>query len=134
MAKTELEVRTKQFALDLIDLVERLPAGRAGDVVGRQLLRSGTSIGANYREANRAESKSDFIHKVGISTKEAAETEFWLELVAESKHLKTAGSSEVLSESRELLAILISIGRNSKKNAGKSGSGKVESGNARETL
>ena len=134
MAKTELEVRTKQFALDLIDLVERLPAGRAGYVVGRQLLRSGTSIGANYREANRAESKNDFIHKVGISTKEAAETEFWLELVAESKHLKTTGSSEVLSESRELLAILISIGRNSKKNAGKSGSGKVESGNARETL
>jgi four helix bundle protein len=116
MAKTELEVRTKRFALDLIDLVERLPVGRAGDVVGRQLLRSGTSIGANYREANRAESKSDFIHKVGISTKEAAETEFWLELVSESKHLKTAGSSEVLSESRELLAILISIGRNSKKN------------------
>jgi four helix bundle protein len=128
MAKTELEVRTKQFALDLIDLVERLPAGRAGDVVGRQLLRSGTSIGANYREANRAESKNDFIHKVGISTKEAAETEFWLELVAESKHLTTAGGDEVLAESRELLAILISIGRNSKKNPGKSGSGKVESG------
>ncbi len=53
MAKTELEMRTKQFALDLIDLVEKLPNGRAGDVVGRQLLRSGTSIGANYREANR---------------------------------------------------------------------------------
>ncbi len=115
MAKTELEVRTKQFALDLIDLVERLPAGRAGDVVGRQLLRSGTSIGANYREANRAESKNDFIHKVSISTKEAAETEFWLELVTESEHLETLGSSDVLSESRELLAILTSIGRNSKR-------------------
>jgi four helix bundle protein len=114
MARTELEVRTKRFALDLIDLVERLPNGRAGDVVGRQLLRSGTSIGANYREANRAESKNDFIHKVGISTKEAAETEFWLELVSESKHLKTEGSGEVLSESRELLAILTSIGRNTK--------------------
>lgn len=116
MARTELEVRTKQFALDLIDLVERLPIGRAGDVVGRQLLRAGTSVGANYREANRAESKNDFIHKVGISTKEAAETEFWLELVAESKHLKTSGSCEVLAESRELLAILTSIGRNSKRN------------------
>jgi four helix bundle protein len=114
MARNELEVRTKRFALDLIDLVERLPAGRAGDVVGRQLLRSGTSIGANYREANRAESKNDFIHKVGISTKEAAETEFWLELVLESKHLKTQGSGEILSESRELLAILTTIGRNTK--------------------
>jgi four helix bundle protein len=117
MARTELEVRAKQFALDLIDLVERLPTGRAGDVVGRQLLRSGTSIGANYREANRAESKNDFIHKVSISTKEAAETEFWLELVTESEHLETIGSSDVLSESRELLAILTSIGRNTKKNA-----------------
>ena len=117
MAKTELEVRTKQFALDLIDLVERLPVGRAGDVVGRQLLRSGTSIGANYREANRAESKNDFIHKVSISTKEAAETEFWLELVTKSEHLETIGSDEVLSESRELLAILTSIGRNSKNSS-----------------
>ena len=114
MARTELEVRTKKFALDLIDLVERLPVGRAGDVVGRQLLRSGTSIGANYREANRAESKNDFIHKVSISTKEAAETEFWLELVTESEHLETIGSSDVLSESRELLAILTTIGRNTK--------------------
>jgi four helix bundle protein len=117
MARTELEVRTKQFALDLIDLVERLPIGRAGDVVGRQLLRSGTSIGANYREANRAESKNDFIHKVSISTKEAAETEFWLEIVTESEHLETLGSAEVLSESRELLAILTSIGRNSKNSS-----------------
>ena len=117
MARTELEVRTKQFALDLIDLVERLPVGRAGDVVGRQLFRSGTSIGANYREANRAESKNDFIHKVSISTKEAAETEFWLEIVTESEHLETLGSAEVLSESRELLAILTSIGRNSKNSS-----------------
>ena len=69
------------------------------------------------KKANRAESKNDFIHKVSISTKEAAETEFWLELVTESKHLETLGSSDVLSESRELLAILTSIGRNTKKNA-----------------
>jgi four helix bundle protein len=75
MAKTELETRTKVFALDLIDLVERLPKNRAADVVGRQLLRSGTSIGANYREANRGESRADFIHKLGISTKESAETD-----------------------------------------------------------
>lgn len=117
MAKTELETRTKQFALKLIDLVERLPRNRAGDVVGRQLLRSGTSIGANYREANRGESRADFLHKVGISTKEAAETEFWLELIDESKHLQTAGTAELLQESGELIAILTTIGRNSKRNA-----------------
>lgn len=116
MAKTELETRTKQFALELNDLVERLPRNRAGDVVGRQLLRSGTSIGANYREANRAESRADFHHKLGISTKESAETEFWLELVDESEHLQTEGTEALLKESGELIAILTSIGRNSKRN------------------
>lgn len=116
MAKTELENRTKEFALNLIDLVERMPRNRAGDVVGRQLLRSGTSIGANYREANRAESRADFHHKLGISTKESAETEFWLELVEESPHLQTKGSRELLRESDELIAILTSIGKNSKRN------------------
>lgn len=116
MAKTELETRTKSFSLDLIDLVERLPKGRAGDVIGRQLLRSGTSLGANYREANRAESKKDFLHKIGIATKESAESEYWLELIQESKHLKTAGSDQLLAESQELLAILTAIGRNAKTN------------------
>lgn len=114
MAKTELESRTKQFALDLIDLVQRLPRNRAGDVVGRQLLRSGTSIGANYREANRAESKADFLHKLGISTKESAETEYWLELINESEHLQTAGTQKLLQESDELIAILTAIARNTK--------------------
>ena len=75
MAKTEFETRTKEFALELIDLVERMPRNRAGDVVGKQLLRSGTSIGANYREANRAVSRPDFHNKLGIATKESAETD-----------------------------------------------------------
>jgi four helix bundle protein len=116
MAKTELETRTKDFSLALIDLVERIPRSRAGDVVGRQLLRSGTSMGANYREANRAESRKDFLHKVGIATKESAETEYWLELIQESEHLKTTGCDKILAESQELLAILTSIGRNAKAN------------------
>ena len=114
MAKTELETRTKKFALDLIELVEGMPTCRSGTVVGKQVLRSGTSLGANYREANRAESKKDFVHKVGIATKEAAETEFWLELVNESNHLRTPNSEMLLSESRELIAILTAIGRNAK--------------------
>lgn len=115
MAKTEFETRTKKFALDLIDLVERMPRNRAGDVVGKQLLRSGTSIGANYREANRAESKADFIHKLAISTKEAAESEYWLELISESKHLGTEGTSLLLQESDEIIAILTTMARNAKR-------------------
>ena len=110
--KNDLQERTKAFALKLIDLVERIPKGRSGDAVARQLIRSGTSMGANYREASRAQSKDDFIHKVALSTKEASETTFWLELINESSHLKTTGSIELCNESPELMAILITIGKN----------------------
>ncbi|MFZ4773854.1 MAG: four helix bundle protein [Terrimicrobiaceae bacterium] len=114
MAKTELEDRTKKFAIEIIDLVEQMPRNRAGDVAGRQLLRSGTSVGANYREANRGVSRDGFINKVGIATKEASEVEYWLELISESPHLKTPGSIPLIQESREILAILTTIGKNAK--------------------
>jgi len=112
MARNDLEVSTKVFALAVIDLVERLPKSRSGEAVAPQLIRSGTSVGANYREANRAQSKDDFTHKIAISTKEASETDFWLELITESPHLKTSGSETLMQEARELLAILTTIGRN----------------------
>ena len=112
VVKNDLQERTKAFALQIMDLVEQLPRSRSGEAVARQLIRSGTSIGANYREANRAESKDDFIHKVALATKEASETAFWLELISESPHLKTTGSAELSQESRELLAILTTIGKN----------------------
>jgi four helix bundle protein len=105
--KQELEARTKRFALSVIQLVGKLPRGKASDVVGYQLLKSGTSIGANYREANRAQSHEDFIHKVAICEKEAAETEYWLELALEA-NLATLSSIEgLLKEVRELLAIFV---------------------------
>ncbi len=73
------------------------------------------SVGANYREANRGESRDDFLHKVGIATKEAAETEYWLELISESSTLRTTGTEPLLQESRELLAILLTIAKNTKR-------------------
>ena len=76
--KTELEGRTKRFSLELISALRGFPKGYLGEVIGRQLLKSGTSIGANYREANRANSKADFTHKVNLAEKEAAETLYWL--------------------------------------------------------
>jgi four helix bundle protein len=72
--KKELEARTKRFALSIIHVMEKLPRSKTADVIGYQLLKSGTSIGANYREANRAQSRDDFIHKVGICEREASET------------------------------------------------------------
>jgi len=82
--KKELEARTKRFALSTIELVGKLPRGKVSDVIGYQLLKSGTPIGANYREANRAQTHDDFIHKIAICEKEAAETEYWLELAQEA--------------------------------------------------
>ena len=84
MNKAELEQRTKGFSLNLIRFLQSLPKNYLGEALGRQLLKSGTSIGANYREANRAESKADFIHKLAIAEKEASETVYWLELMTEA--------------------------------------------------
>ena len=80
MDKAELEKRTTYFAIRIIQFVAVLPKSKVTDVVGYQLLKSGTSIGANYREANRAVSRPDFVNKIGIVEKEAAETQYWLEL------------------------------------------------------
>jgi len=113
--KTEFEGRTKRFSLDLILVLKSFPKGYLGEVIGRQLLKSGTSIGANYREANRAESKADFTHKVNVAEKEAAETVYWLELCIEAGFGASAQTQKLTQEARELLAILTTIGRNSKK-------------------
>ena len=113
--KNELEGRTLEFSCDLIDFVTSLPKGVVGDVVGRQLLRSGTSIGANYREANRGESKADFIHKIGICEKEASETNYWLEICAKRHFGPQASREQLLKESSDLLAIFTTIGGNAKR-------------------
>ena len=112
----DLSRRTLEFAVRLIALVDALPKSRAADVIGRQLLRSGTSVGANYREAQRAESRDDFIHKIAISSKEAAETEYWLELISQTTQLASNDADKLLIECRELIAILLSIGKKARAN------------------
>ena len=88
---------------------------KAADVVGYQLLKSATSIGANYREATRAESKADFIHKIGVVEKEANETVYWLELVKET-FIKNDETVEILlNECHELLAIFAALGKTAKR-------------------
>ena len=115
MDKVELERRTKAFALRVICFVGSLPKSKLGDVIGYQLLKSGTSIGANYREANRAESRKDFIHKIGVVEKEAAETQYWLELCQEAHVRDTEEQKWLLEESGEMLAIFTSIGKTTKR-------------------
>ena len=117
MDKLELERRTKRFALSIIAFVATLPQTRACAVVEYQLVKAGTSVGANYREANRAESRADFIHKVAIVEKESSESCFWLEICDEADLGDVQHRNWLLKESRELLAIFTSIGRSTKANS-----------------
>lgn len=114
MERQELEKRTKDFALRLIRFIGSLPKNKVTDVVGYQLLKSGTSIGANYREANRAESHGDFIHKIGIVEKEASESQYWLELIEEADIGDKEERAGLKRESSELVAIFTAIGRTAK--------------------
>ena len=112
--KKELENRTKRFSIKIISFVSLLPNNKITDIVGRQLLKSGTAIGANYREANRAESKNDFIHKIAIIEKEASETQYWLEICLEADIGEKETVSYLFQESTELLEIFTSIGKTTK--------------------
>src|SRR6266851_5676747 len=114
MNRVELEKRTKQFALKTIQFAATLPKSNVGDVITYQLVKAGTSVGANYREANRAESRNDFIHKIGIVEKEASESQYWLEICDEAKFVDTQLREWLVQESGELLAIFTSSGRTAK--------------------
>jgi len=85
MKENDLKDRTKKFALRAIKVVEALPRSRASEVIGRQLLRSGTSVGANYRSANRAKSPADFIAKMALVEEEADESLYWMELLFDAR-------------------------------------------------
>ncbi len=108
MNHIDLAERTKQFALRIIKLVASLPKTPEANVIGYQIMKSGTSIGANYREAKRARSKADFIAKIGICEQEADETIYWLELIAESSLVPTPRLKDLMDEAHQLLAIFIS--------------------------
>jgi len=115
MTRKELKKRTKEFALRIIKFVASLPKSKVTDILGYQLLGSGTSVGANYREANRAESRRDFVHKIGVVEKECSESQYWLEIFEESDIGDVEERRWLLKESGELLAIFTTIGRTAKK-------------------
>lgn len=116
MNRDELKKRTKEFALRIIKLVNALPNNPAGRVIGNQLLRAGTSVGANYRAACRAKSKSDFIYKINIVEEEADESSFWLELIIESGLMPKSKIVSLLKETDELTAIFVSTNKTAKSN------------------
>jgi four helix bundle protein len=106
----DLEQRTRQFAVRIIKISARLPNTPEGRVVRNQLTKAGTSVGANYREANRARSKADFKNKIKICESESSETQFWLEVITEVKWLKWEEIKADYDECCELLALFTSIG------------------------
>src|SRR3954466_13385174 len=110
----DLEQRTKRFSRAVIKLTAALPRTRESDILARQLLRAATSIGPNYREANRGVSRADFANKIGIVQKEASETQYWLELFIESEILKTPPAA-LREEASELLAIFSAVGKKLKE-------------------
>lgn len=108
----ELERRTRRFAVSIIQLSSALPNTPEGRVVRNQITKSGTSIGANYREANRARSKADFRNKIKICESEASETQYWMEVIVDAKWLSWEKVKPDYDECSELLAIFSSIGKN----------------------
>ncbi len=110
----ELEERTKRFGVEIIRLCCRLPNSPEGRAIRNQLTRSGTSIGANYREANRARSRADFRSKIGICASEASETGYWLEIIGEIGWAPDENLAGLKKECEELLAIFSSIGKKTK--------------------
>ncbi len=111
-----LKIRTKRFALRVIRMYAALPKNdTVAQVLGKQVLRSGTSVGANYREASRGRSKAEFISKIGDCLKEIEETSYWLDLLVESGVVSSTKMAELLDETNQLTAILTTIDKKAKQ-------------------
>ena len=117
MKHQNLKDRTQKFALDVIRFVENLPATETCKTLGRQLLRSGTSVGANYRAVCRARSRNDFISKMGIVLEEADESAFWIELLIAAAKTTPEQASALRCEANELVAIATSSINTARRNA-----------------
>src|SRR5213595_1542233 len=113
-AQHDLRDRTKRFALEVIRILRTLPKTMEARVIGNQFLRSGTSVGANYREAFRSRSRAEFIAKCGDCLRELEETAYWLELLVDGKIVRPDKLSAVRQECDELIAIFVTILKSSK--------------------
>lgn len=113
--QVDLKSRTTEFALRIINLAASLPKGFVAEVLGKQVLRSGTSIGANYREARRASTQRQFASTLQIALREAEETIYWLELIVQSGLMKAERLQPLVCECDELIAILVTSVRTAKR-------------------
>jgi four helix bundle protein len=116
MDQNEMKARTKEFAKRIVKLCRKLPDNREGRLIGNQLFRSGTSVGANYRAACRARSKAEFISKLTIVEEEADESMFWMELLSEMEIIKADLLTDLIKEADEITAIIVSTVKTTKRN------------------
>ncbi len=114
---SDLRIRTKAFALRVMRLVDSLPVKRSCDVIGKQLLRSATSVGANYRSACRGRSPAEFIAKMGIVEEEADESAYWMELLVEGDVVKQEVLADLQAEAGEIVAMVVASIRTARGNS-----------------
>lgn len=119
MNEREFKGRTKKLALRTIRVLEALPKTRTADTLGRQLLRSGTSVGANYRAACRAKSPADMVAKLAIVEEEADESVYWLELLADAKLIRAARLAPLIAEFNEILSMIVASQKTLRRTNGK---------------
>lgn len=113
--KDEMILRTKALALSVIKLTESLPRTQTAHIIGRQVLRSATSVGANYRAACQARSRADFIAKLGIVAEEADETQYWMELLIDSGTCRSQAVGALMQEAKEITSIVVASLKTARK-------------------
>ena len=116
MTPQELKDRTKAFAIRIVKMFRSLPRETDAQVIGKQVLRSGTSVGADYRAACRARSHAEFLAKIGVVVEEADETVYWLELLAETQSIKPDRLDQIRSEAEQLTAIFTAAKETARQN------------------
>lgn len=115
----DLRLRTKRFALQIIRLYANLPKTTEAQVLGKQVLRSGTAVGAHYREAFRSRSSAEFVSKIDTALQELEETIYWIELLTETKLIREDFAQKYLTEADELIRILVASSKTAKHNSKK---------------
>jgi four helix bundle protein len=119
MTEKELKIRTRKFAIDILNFVDKLPNKKSANIIGNQLGRSASSVAANYRAACRGRSHAEFVAKIGVVEEEADESVFWLDITPETKNATTEEVLPLLNEARELTAIFTAASKTAKQNKNK---------------
>ena len=119
MTEKELKIRTRKFAIDILNFVDKLPNKKSANIIGNQLGKSASSVAANYRAACRGRSHAEFVAKIGVVEEEADESVFWLDITPETKNATAEEVLPLLKEARELTAIFTAASKTAKQNKNK---------------